>query len=168
MIGNWQSAEKPVHERFLELAESYRQAAMNFCHCMTRHESQRTWPNASVVLLLSAHSVELFLKGVILCRAPGTDFGPGHRLHELHGMYASLYSEPELAFEPFFRSEYPGFTESEAATLRSAEPVPSIQYRYPVQKSGAEWPGLHAFEPEQFFELLDALGEDYGRIAAHL
>jgi hypothetical protein len=165
--GNWEVAEEPVHARFLELAESYRQAAMDFCHRMLSHEGQCTWPNASVVLFLAAHSVELFLKGAVLARSPKTDFGPGHNLHRLHELFQAAFPEPALSLEPFFRTEAPSLNEAELASLLAKEAAQSIQYRYPVDRKGEAWPGYHGFLPRQMFEALEELGEDFHRIRAH-
>jgi hypothetical protein len=168
LTGNWESANKPVHERFVELAEAYRQAAMDFCDRMRQWDSECTWANANVVLLLSAHAVELFLKGAILAKSPDEEFGAGHRLDLLHQRFDALFAASGVTFEPFFRTEYPGFTASEVAALSKGAPIQSILYRYPVDRSGAEWPGIHAFEPADFFELLDTLGNDFERIEGHL
>ena len=166
MIGNWQSLEKPTHEQFVELAESYRQAAMDFCNRMTQHEGQQTWPNACVVLMLSAHAVEIFLKGAILSREPNAQFETNHRLDKLGEWYSRLF--PDQPFESPFQSDYSNIPEAKIDTLRKQEPVPSIFFRYPVQRDGTDWPGFHAFEPASFFEILNTLGSDFERIRQHL
>lgn len=168
MIGNWQSKNKPPHERFVELAESYRQAAMDFCHRMIEYREQQTWPNGCVVLLLAAHSVELFLKGAILSREPEASFPPNHRLDQLGEWYARLFPEPELQIDLPFQSDYSNIPEAEVDALRAAQPIPSILFRYPIQRDGTEWPGLQAFEAESFFEILDSLGSDFERVGGRL
>ncbi|MBP6078959.1 MAG: hypothetical protein KA505_09130 [Xanthomonadales bacterium] len=149
----------------MDFAEAYRQAAMDFCHRLIEHESQRTWPNANVVLLLAAHSVELFLKGAILSREPEYKFGPGHSLDELQAKYERVFTSAEFRFEAVFMSDYPGISDQEANSLRAMAPPPSIQFRYPVSKNLSEWEGVHALEPETFFETLIFLGEEYERLA---
>ena len=41
-------------------------------------------------------------------------------------------------------------------------------YRYPIEDPGVEWEGVHAFEPEGFFEMLDDLGEEFERLAGQI
>jgi hypothetical protein len=163
VITSWDPSERPVHQRYIDFAEAYRQAALDFCHRLIEHESLRTWPNANVVLLLAAHSVELFLKGAILSREPEHKFGAGHRLDELQAKYDEVFTAIEFRFHAVFTSDYPGMSDQEASA-----PQPSIRFRYPVDKNLVEWEGVHALEPESFLEILILLGEDYFRLAEQL
>ena len=75
-----------------------------------------------------------------------------------------MYPEPAFEFEVPFRTEYPSISEAEIQALKKAEPVPSILFRYPVQRSGVEWEGIHAFEADGFLRILLSLASAYERI----
>lgn len=52
-----------VPARFFAYANAYRSAAVALYQQMATDRESCSWPNASVVLMLAAHAVELFLKG---------------------------------------------------------------------------------------------------------
>lgn len=96
MIGNWEISHVSESQRFVLYAHAYLNSAQLSCEQMAAHEAQRTWPNATVVLMLAAHSVELFLKGAILGRESHAKVG-GHRINLLSEKYRQLYPEPAFA-----------------------------------------------------------------------
>ena len=163
MIGNWEIAHVCEPQRFVLYAHAYLNSALLSCERMAVDEAQRTWPNATVVLMLAAHSVELFLKGAILRRETNARVGD-HRIDLLTEKYQLLYPEPAFEFEVPFRTEYPSFSDAEIAALKKTQPVPSILFRYPVRKPGVEWQGVHAFEADGFLRILANLGSSYERI----
>ena len=163
MIGNWEIAHVCEPQRFTLYALAYLDAASVLCEHMIAHEAQRTWPNATVVLMLTAHSVELFLKGAILSRDVNAKVSD-HRIDLLSSKYEALYLEPQFEFEVPFRTEYPSISEEEIQALKKTEPVPSILFRYPVKKSGVEWQNVHAFEADCFLKILSNLRNAYERI----
>lgn len=163
MISNWEIAHVSEPQRFVLYAHAYFNSAFMLCEQMAAHEVQRTWPNATVVLMLSAHSVELFLKGAILSRDNNAKVGD-HRIDLLAEKYVKLYAEPGLEFDVPFRTNYPSISEEEIEALKKAEPVPSILFRYPVRKPGVEWAGVHAFDANSFMRILDNLRDSYERI----
>ena len=162
MIGNWEIAHVSEPQRFVLYARAYLDAASVLCEQMA-DEAQRTWPNATVILMLSAHSVELFLKGAILRRDDNSKVGD-HRIDLLTAKYEQLYAEPEMEFSVPFLTEYPSISEEEIQALKKTEPVPSILFRYPVSKPGVEWQGIHAFEADGFLRILSDLRSAYERI----
>jgi len=56
----------------------------------------------------------------------------------LKTIYDGLFPEEEFSWELPFKTEYIGMSEEEAATLARSEPVPSIQFRYPVDLRGTD------------------------------
>lgn len=163
MLGNWQIAHVSESQRFVLYAKAYLQSSVALCREMIDKESHRTWPNASVVLLLAAHSVELFLKGAILSRDQSAKIGH-HRISALVERFQALFKEPEFEFDIPFRTVYSGFAEVEIEALKKTEPMPSIMFRYPVASPGVEWLGLYALEPMNFVEILTTLEAAYDRI----
>ena len=149
-------------------ADSYLQTSRSVVMRMCEDEAERTWPAASVALMLAAHSVELFLKGAIIARDPDSlsavKARDQHRIDVLAKTYFQVFPEEDFAFEIPFQSEYPDFTDEEIAALKKEEPVPSILYRYPVKSPGQEWPGMQVFEPKSFIRMLDGLRDAYEQV----
>lgn len=167
MIGSWEMAGLTEPQRYFFYAEAYLQASIGMCLRMKDHESQHTWPNACVALMLAAHSVELFLKAAILRKNSVTAWG--HNLADLDETYRATYRDPRFAFECPFKTEYLGFTETEVKMLRkNEEPQPSIQFRYPVRKPGVDWEGVRSFNPREFVATLDALSKSYARLRGEI
>lgn len=152
-----------VPERFFAYAHAYREAADTMCRKMASDKTAYSWPNAAVVLMLAAHAVELFLKGAILFRKPNADVGH-HDLDSLGIAYSQTYPEGEYSWDIPFKTEYLGICEQEIAALKKEQPVPSILYRYPINKAGNEWEGLYGFIPDTFGHLLERLGSDMSKI----
>lgn len=167
MITDSELLNLTVPQRFFEYAIAYRNAASALCSSMADERKLRTWPNANVVLLLAAHSTELFLKGAILSRDPSAKI-EHHYLDTLDGEYKRLYTDPHFNWEIPFRTEWGDLSEAEIQAVRKTSPVPSMLYRYPVAKGGLEWNGAFGFEAHSFVEILDQLERDFRRIMAHI
>lgn len=162
-IGSWQISHVSEPLRYMQYAKAYLNSSQALCREMLGNELKKTWPNASVVLLLAAHSLELFLKGAILSRNPQATLGH-HRIKDLFERYQALFPEPEYAFDVPFKTEYPDIFDEEIEVLKKQEPVLSILYRYPVERPGVEWTGIHALEPSMFLDVLANIYEMYGRL----
>lgn len=154
-------------QRFFEYAQAYRNAASALCLTMTSEDASRTWPNATVVMLLAAHATELFIKGAILARDPNATI-EHHRIDDLSVEYMKRFPEPSFEWDIPFKTEYPGMAEAEIEALKRTIPIPSILYRYPVAKGGKEWSGAFGFEPHSFFEVLEQVKHDFERIKAQI
>lgn len=153
----------PVSSRFIAYADAYSTAAIALCEQMTTTEEACTWPNASVVLMLSAHAVELFIKGAVLSRDDSALL-EGHDLERLGVEYHKRFPEAEFAWDIPFKTINIGLPEAEMALLRKSNPQPSILYRYPVEKGGKEWRGLYGFEPCSYRVVLKQMRDDFDRI----
>jgi hypothetical protein len=165
--GNWQIAHLSESQRFILYADAYLQASRSVCLRMRENESENTWPNAAVAMMLAAHSVELFLKGAIVSRDPKA-LAKIHRIDQLAETYFGLFPETEFAFDIPFQGEYPGFSEDEIATLKKEEPTPSVLFRYPARSQGVEWQGVHGFEAQGFLELIAELQDAFARIGGRI
>ena len=167
IAGNWQIAHLSESQRFLLYADAYLQASRSVCLRMREEETENTWPNAAVAMMLAAHAVELFLKGAIASRYPKA-LVKIHRIDQLAETYFGLFPQDEFAFDIPFRGEYPGFSEDEIATLKKDEPIPSVLFRYPVKSQGVEWQGIHGFETQGFLEIIAELRDAFSRIGGHI
>jgi len=162
MTGNWEIAHLEMPDRWFAYAEAYLNAGIAVCNYMTSEEENRTWPNASVAMLMTAHSVELFLKAAILSRNPQHELI--HNLEQLKATYDEIFPEERFNWQLPFHMEYLGLSEEEIATLRKEQPEPSIRFRYPANRRGTPWEGIHGFTPEGFRGLLMTIQDDYERL----
>lgn len=160
MIVDSQIRALSMPKRFVAYAHAYRDSAEQMCQRMLSDESAKTWPNAAVVLMLSAHAVELFLKGAILSRDATADI-EHHRISDLVVTYASLFPEAAPSWEAPMQTRYVGFAPDEIVALRKSTPVPRILYRYPAGKGGSEWSGIFGFGPCSFSQLLHGMLRDF-------
>ena len=165
MIGNWQHQNLPEPKRYFDYSISFLKAGIEFCSKMTTALDEQNWANASAVMLLEAHAIELFLKGAILAKVPDQKWNgnSGHDLNSLCEQYFNLYDADLSRFQiPLVGTEYIGFTKEEIIELQKREKsqVPSIRFRYPVDKNRGEWNGVHGFIPEQTLKSMKALLAD--------
>lgn len=167
MIGSWQISGLSVSRMYIEYADAYLTASGDMTARMLKPREKCTWPNACVAMLLAAHSLELFLKGIILTKSPSEALA-SHRLTDLEKRYQELFPEPTMHFELPFRTEYLGITDAEIEILKKDEVVPSILFRYPVRSPCVEWEGIHSFDPKQFLIILEQVEKDYARVISHL
>ena len=150
-------------QRFTAYAWAYLHAATRLCEDMGANPGQYRFPDASVVLWLAAHSVELFLKGLILCRNQSFNIVT-HSLDELQREYDRLYPDSQFRWEIPFGTEYAGIPDDEALILARQEVPPSIRFRYPADASKNVWREIHGFYPSAFLHTLNQVNADYVRI----
>jgi len=155
-----------VPDKMFAYANSYLRGATALCDELAQAFGP-TWADGAVVLMMSAHATELFLKGMLLTRvAEEQVWKRGHDLEGLATDYRSTFSAPEFEWEVPFRTEYPeGMTPEEIAELQPRRDAPpSILYRYPVNKAGEDWKGLYGFEPNSFLPVLRNMKSDFQRL----
>lgn len=161
----------PVPDRLFMFARAYLESAEALCCQLASAPEKCTWANGAVVLMLSAHATELFLKSALLHRMPQDDvWSRGHSITRLTEDYRLHFTEAEFTWEVPFRVEVPvGLTPEELSVLETLRDAPpSILYRYPVDKTGQDWRGLYSFEPNSFLPVLEKLQNDFTRIRSLL
>lgn len=85
----------PPHQ-FARMALAYLDSAQSLCQIMENDVDTATYEKGAVVLFLTAHGLELFLKGAILHKSPQETF-KHHRIEELHNRYQTLYPQSPYA-----------------------------------------------------------------------
>lgn len=156
--------ELSIPDRFFEYSVSYGNGAKALVEKMAYDNNQATWANAAVVLMLSAHSVELFLKGAIFIDNPKANL-KHHNIESLFEMYRRIYKEEKYNFNMPFKTEYVGMSEIEIEALKNNKrPTPSVLYRYPAESGETEWEGAYGFEALSFIPVISQLLEDYCRL----
>lgn len=160
-----------VAQKLFMYAQAYLVAARASCEKLAADPASSTWAGGSVVLMLSAHATELFLKGALLNRAlPEEVWAHGHDITALTEHYRKAFREVEFNWEVPFQVVIPnGFSAEELAVLEKLrDAAPSILYRYPVQRNGEDWGGLYSFEPNSFLRVIEQLQSDFIRVQALL
>ena len=152
-----------VPKRFFAYSHAYLDAATALCSQMITTPQLYTWPHGSVVLMLSAHSVELFLKGALFRHHTSQEL-EHHQIEELAEKFFQLFKGEEFKWDIPFKTSYAGFTEAEIENLKKRTPSPSILYRYPLGRGGNEWQGAYGFEAHSFVSVLENLRATYVRI----
>lgn len=165
MLTNSRLLSLPPPQQLDSLANAYLESAQSLCDALADDPKNATFEKGAVVLYLSAHAVELFLKGAILRKAPNETFA--HDLEHINNRYRALFPAKRFAFTSMpFTSEYPGMSKQEVAEVKREKPDPSEMYRYPVSKTGEPWEAALGFEASSFSRSLSVLHADFARISA--
>ena len=167
MIGNWEISGLKIDEKFFRYSIAYLDASVLITTQIDNNQNMESWPHASVAIMLAVHSVELFLKSTILLSEPKRIL-QSHKLEDLKAIFDEIYPEKKNVWELPFKTEYLGMSEEEAAALAKREPIPSIQYRYPVDMKGKAWGDAAGFLPQEFLSFLEDLKDDFNRIYSNL
>jgi hypothetical protein len=165
----------PVPGQFFAFSDAYIDSAESLCNELCAASESTTYAHGAVVMSLTFHSIELFLKAAILQRAPSEQFSgnTGHDLGYLYRRYTNLY--PGKAYEldlPFKREALdtegldPRLAEELLALIRQREKVmPEDQmHRYPTDVNVQPWKALLGFEPHSFQQILKQIKSDFVRI----
>ena len=164
-------------EQFLTFSEVYFDSAVRLCSVLARSTQKATYARGTVVLYLTFHATELFLKGAILKKAPREQIGKTHNIEVLNNRYRKLYPGKKYDFEIPFTSEEPDFSGIEPDKVKELRIIikkfdqqnPRDQrYRYPQNKNGKPWHGVDGFEPSSFLIQLKQLREQFDRISRHI
>ena len=154
-------------DKLYSYADSYLSAATTFCIQLSTDTKLCTWSNGAVVMMLTAHSIELFLKAAILSKDAGSDIlnQGNHSIDSLFMEFNTKYPEPKYRWDNPFRTAYPdNMDEGDLKKIKNSAPHPSILYRYPVDRTGKDWQGAYGFEPHSYKLLLEQLKSDFIRI----
>ena len=163
MLTNNRLRSLPPPQQFASLAVAYLESAQRLCDDLADSPGSSTFERGAVVLYLSAHAVELFLKGAILRKAPSEHFA--HDLEHIYNRYRALFPAKRFALTSMpFASEFPGMSSQEIAEAKREQPDPSELFRYTVDKTGEPWEAALGFEASSFSKALLRLHADFKRI----
>ncbi len=144
-------------DQFAAYAMAYLDSAEKLCRLLARSYRKATYERGTVVLYLAMHSVELFLKGAILRKAPDERFN--HDLEHIHNRYNALYPGKRYRLDIPFKSNY-----GEIAQAKALSPPIDQRYRYPQDKDGKPWSGIYSFEANSFLGELATLRSSFKRL----
>lgn len=167
--------EKPITDQLHAFAEAYLESAHILCESLCTHAGTATYAHGAVIMSLTFHSLELFLKSAILQKAPNETFSGrnGHDLEYLEQRYANLYPGNKYKLDIIFKRKPPdlqGIDPQVAKELityaqKLAKDIPEDQrHRYPVSTEGKPWPGLFGFEPNTFCRDIEKLKSEFARL----
>lgn len=165
LVGSWQRDQYEVHEQFFFLAKAFLESAGVLCERLISWPEELNFDRGRVVISVTYHAVELFLKAAVLRRKPEASLH--HNLEVLKSEYDELYHGERYQFEVPFGIKVLGFDLEEVEKIKKdlRRRMPSDQLtRYPINKSKEIWPGVQGFEPEEFREIINRLELDFRRL----
>ncbi len=174
MVTESDLASFSVPRQFLSFSDAYLDSASRLCTVLKQSTRKSDYPRGSVVLYLTFHAIELFLKGAILERNPREKFVT-HDIQGLSNRYNNLYRGRKYEFHaPFINKEKVDLSQifdpeiiEEVKTYieKSAKKNPWDQrHRYPRNLEGQPWHGTIGFEPGSFLVVIKKLKADITRL----
>ena len=122
-------------QQFASLAFAYLDSAQDLCNYLANNRESATFERGAEVLYLSAHAIELFLKGAIIRKVPTELFG--HDLEHIYSRYKALFPAKRFAFTSMpFTTEYLGMSKLKTSEVKRKQPDPGEIYRYAMDKTG--------------------------------
>lgn len=141
---------KTEQSKMLWLSMAYADASLALCEKMIKDDSSRNYFNTRVILYLSRHAFELFLKAAIWSQS-GKNPSKTHRLDKLHIQYQTLFPHEKYALDPPFTRQI--LEDSDAGlfpgSLTSYQNTHDQRFRYSHDASG------DPFEDQDAFDVLD-------------
>ena len=166
MIGSWEIDELRESQQLFAFSRAYLKSSIALCSRIQRLHRVPRYPEATVVLFLARHAVELFLKGAIIARSPKARLD--HDLERLKSKYDQLYHGAQFSWTLPFTTEYPGMTPAEISKAKKHTPPGEQVYRYPIDKAGAKWTDIFALEPRTFQRDMLAVGKEMTSLAQQI
>ncbi len=167
MLGSWQLKDKSIPCKFLAFSDAYLDSAEHLCKVLKRSTKKATYERGAVVLYLTFHSIELFLKAAILFKCENENLN--HNIQHYEKRYKNLYPGKKYNIDIPFGTEYSGSEPPDLDKLGYKMPPQDQVHRYPVDRKGKEWGGekweaIFAFEPTLFLLDIERLKEAISRV----
>lgn len=152
-----------LHEHYAMLATAYLDSAIRLCAVLARSTRKASFERGAVVLHLTLHATELFLKGAISRVAPKEKYS--HDTYELWIRYYELYPATKFKFRvELFRPSFPKMTDEQIQAARKSLDRMDQRYRYPTDRNGRPWRGHYGFEPSSCLKDLRMYEADFSRL----
>jgi len=171
MVAESDLASLSIPRQFLSFSDAYLDSASRLCTVLKRSPRKSNYARGSVVLYLTFHAIELFLKGAILEREPNEKLGH-HNIQGLSNRYNNLYPGKKYKFHaPFISrdeadlSDFFSPLDLKIFIKESERKNPLDQrHRYPGNREGQAWDGAVGFEPESCLVVIKNLKADITRL----
>ena len=149
-------------EKFSDFSDAYLDSAERLCKALVRSTRKASYERGAVVLYLTFHSVELFLKATVLHKSPQEKLN--HNIDHYEKRYKNLYPGKKYKLTVPFKTKYCGHEPPEIEqNIYTPSPQDQV-HRYPSDKDGKEWAGVHAFYPTPFLNDIQELKSDFQRV----
>ncbi len=162
LCGPWEFKDKTVSEKFFIYSEAYLNSAGSLCDLIASSPNKQSYANGVVILYLTFHAVELFLKAAVLTKSPNEPLN--HKIEKYQNRYNKLYPAKRFKLEIPFKTEDLDIEKYETAQIDIKLPPQDQVNRYPVDKEGKEWNQPFAFEPYSFQKDINKLKENFRSI----
>lgn len=160
--------------KLLSFFDAYLDSVSRLCPVLKRSSRKSNYARGAVVLHLTFHAVELFLKGAILARNPNEDLGT-HNIQGLSNRYNNLYLGKKYMFHPPFIGTVqgelskiygPGNVKKVKIFIEESEKKNPLnqRHRYPGNFEGHPWRGSVGFEPGSCLGEIKTLKADIARL----
>ena len=167
-------ASLSIPRRFLSFSDAYLDSASRLCTVLKQSPRKSNYARGSVVLYLTFHAIELFLKGAILERNPKEKL-INHDIQVLSNRYNNLYRGRKYEFHaPFISREKvdlseifdPEIVDEVKIYIEESEKKNPLdqRHRYPRNLEGQPWRGAVGFEPGSFLFVIKKLKADIARL----
>lgn len=168
-----------IPDQLFAFSDAYLQSADNLCATLCGTADRATYAHGAVVMSLTFHALELFLKAAILRKAPTEVVGgrTGHDLAVLHKRYSNLYPGKAMQFYIPFKRELPDTKNLDPQVAEELlsyiqeqnKATPEDQlHRYPIDVDGEVWEGAFGFEPNSFSKILTELRNELAVVKLHM
>lgn len=173
-------ASLSIPQRFLSFSNAYLDSASRLCTVLKRSPRQSNYARGSVVLHLTFHAIELFLKSAILERKPNENLGH-HDIRALSKRYKKLYPGKKYEFHgPFIDEDASAPSNDDLSDILGPQNVEGVRaflkectrknpwdqrHRYPRNQTGQPWEGAVGFEPWSFLLTIEKLKADIAHLA---
>lgn len=135
------------------------EGAQRLCQDMMDDSFPASFSHANVIMSLTHHGVELFLKYAI-CKT-GKRAPTHHYIRELLKEYDNAYPDESFRLNLPFVTQFLGYAEEEIERLLKEEAQDKNKTdqmtRYHCDRSGRQWTGIQAFIPESFLSEAECL-----------
>jgi hypothetical protein len=166
---------KTIPDQLFAFAQANLDSADSLCATLCAKTAGATYAHGAVILSLTFHALELFLKAAILQKSPSEQFGgrSGHDLAQLSKRYSNLHHGKDMSFHIPFARELPdahGLDPQVAKELiayvrEQDKKMPQDQlHRYPTSVNGETWNAALGFEPNSFRITIQQLQHDFADI----
>lgn len=172
----------PKVEQYFAFSKAYLNAAEVLCCEICQELTDKTYADGAVVMSLTFHAEELFLKAAITQKKSTFNYGQkGHDLVFLNTKFTEYYPDSKFRFSLIFNRQPP--TAQELSDLykmdidkahehiryieKQSADLPEDQlHRYPFGRNENEWRALLGFEPCSFLVNIKELKRDLKKIKA--
>lgn len=165
----------PIPAQFFAFAEANIESAEILCANLCANDAGVSYAHGAVILSLTFHSCELFLKGAILHKEPVEQFSgnTGHNLDHLSKRYTNLFPGKKWELDLPFRRDATDLNgldpriveELKTSLLVREKAIPADQFlRYPTDIDGQPWDRLSGFEANSFLREIARIKCEFERL----